>query len=84
MAVIHRQATAVIVVVLGLVVVGLVRGFTPQAFGMEALVGLVAVLPVFLVVGLIWFGREVLTSVRRIESAVANDAHIVPEFTHGS
>ena len=81
----RRQATALIVVAIGLSATGLGRAFGFHFVGMEAIVGLAALVPLALVVGLIWFGREVLMTLRGIESTLAAaDAQVTPEFTRGS
>ena len=81
------QVTAAVVVFIGLLIVGMVRSFgtfSPTSFGPELIIGVLTLWPVIIVVGLVWFGRAVLASLRRIELAVADDALGIPEFTHGS
>ncbi len=56
---------------------GIVRGFSP----MEGLVSLMALLPLVFIGGLIWFGIEVISSLRRIEAAVRDEDSIEPEFS---
>jgi hypothetical protein len=56
---------------------GIVRGFGP----MESLVSLMALLPFVFIGGLIWFGIEVISSLRRIEAAVRDEDSIEPEFS---
>ena len=83
----RRQVTAAIAVFVGLLIVGMVRSFgtfSPTSFGPELIIGVLALWPVIMVVGLVWFGRAVLASLRRIERAVADNALGIPEFTHGS
>lgn len=59
---------------------GLSRGFGPA----EAIVSLMALLPLVLVGALIWFGVEVISSLRRIEAAVGDESSFESEFSHGS
>ena len=49
----------------------------------EGIVSLLALLPIVAVGALIWFGIEVISSLRRIEAALESDT-IEPEFSHGS
>lgn len=74
--VIAFAATLVLYVTGMLSAVGIGRGFGP----MEGVVSLVALLPAILVGGLIWFGIEVISTLRRIESAVRDGNSIEPEF----
>ena len=83
----RRQVQTVIAVVLGLFIVGVLSSFGTFGsglFGAQGLVGLIALLPVFLVTGLVWFGREVFMSLHRIEAAVDSNSGIEREFSHGS
>ena len=50
----------------------------------EGLVSLLALVPVVTVAALIWLGIEVVSSLRRIEAAIAGEASMKPEFTRGS
>ena len=81
-----RKQVAMIVIAVMLVlhitvgwrILGIER-FSP----MEGVVSLLALLPIIAVGALIWFGIEVVSSLRRIETALQNDS-IEPEFFHGS
>lgn len=85
MTVTRKQAPKAIAVVLVLFIAILLSasGFA-RGFGFtELMVSSLALLPVLLIGGLIWFGFEVLSSLRRIEAAVHDDS-VEPEFTYGS
>jgi hypothetical protein len=58
---------------------GAFRGLAP-----EGLVALLALWPVVLLGSAIWFGMEVLSSLRRIEATIAAAPSREPGFTHGS
>lgn len=58
--------------------------FGLDGFGfMEGVVSLLALLPIVAIGAVIWFGIEVISSLRRIEAALEADS-IEPEFAHGS
>ncbi|NND02381.1 MAG: hypothetical protein HKN91_06290 [Acidimicrobiia bacterium] len=57
-----------------------IRGFS----AVEGMVSLLALLPIFMVGALIWFAIEVISSLRRIESAIAGESSMEPEFSRGS
>ena len=81
----RKQTHTVIAVVLVLAIFGplsasgFVRGFGVR----EVLVSTLALLPAAFVLGLVWFGAEVVSSLRRVEAAVRDDS-VEPEFTRGS
>lgn len=83
MAASRRRVLVVIAAMLVLYVSGLfgtfgiIKGFSP----IEGVVSLVALLPLVFIGGVIWFGVEVISSLRRIEAAVRDADSIKPEFT---
>jgi hypothetical protein len=58
--------------------------FESWTFRVEGFVGLLALMPLFLVAGVVWFGMEMLSSLRRIEAALQADPRVEAEFIHGS
>jgi hypothetical protein len=75
----------VVAVVFGLFIIGALSPFGAFGFGIvgiEGLVALVTLLPVFLVIGLLWFGREVFLSLRKIEATVGQGSHVERELSH--
>lgn len=78
--------------IIGIIVGGLLilsMGRMPFSYGFGSLpteiaVQLLSLWPVAIVVAIIWFGFEVLASLRRIEERIAATADERPEFMHGS
>lgn len=83
----RRLTTAIIASVGGLLILGQIGVFgrySLRAFGVELYIAIAALLPVVLLVGIVWYGIEVLATLRRIEAATVHEADVEPEFTHGA
>lgn len=83
----RRQVLTVIAVAFGLFIIGALSPFGAFGFGIvgiEGLVGLGALLPVVMVVGFLWLGREVFSSLSKIEATVGHGSRLERELRHVS
>ena len=80
----RQMLTVIAVIIAAFYALQFFGAFENWNFRVEGFVGLFALMPVFLVAGLVWFGREMLLALRRIEAALDADSRVAREFSNGS